>query len=388
MLQNKAINKVGLITYDGDNYGGCLQAYALQQCILNAGCDVKILHRSLSSKQTVHSKIQKILKTIISPIAYIQRRKYIRQHIHLDRKLRQKAFESFRKQNLLYDSRYNLTLDNCFNIDWSNFDAFVCGSDQIWNPNLYGVDPIWCLQFVPANCRKVAYAPSLGISHIPKQWHTSFKNALSDFYYLSVREKEGAECLSKILERHIDTVLDPTLLLTDKEWRAVMRPVQMSSEPYIFCYLFGSIPYIEKVKKIIKTITGLRIVSLPYNLRELKSKDELLYDISPDQFVWLIDHAQFVITDSFHATAFSINLTTPFISLTRSADTNAANMNSRLYTLLNSVGLTNRLIRESNMDILSKDFLTHMDFKSAKAMLREKAHIDRTKLLTALGKNE
>ena len=200
-----------------------------------------------------------------------------------------------------------------------NYDTFVCGSDQIWNPILYGVHPIWTMKFAPKGSKKIAYAPSLGISDIPEQYIATFKENLKDYAYISCREQEGANSLSKILGRNIDVVLDPTLLLSPDQWHEFAIPVSVN-KPYIFCYLFGSYPYIAEVKKRVKDYYGINMVCLPYNLRELKSDDLKLYDITPNQFVWLIENAKFVVTDSFHATVFSIKMNTPFVSLKRTSD--------------------------------------------------------------------
>lgn len=376
------MGKIALITYDGNNYGGCLQAYALQQTILRAGHDVQIIRKQLPWKPQ-QSQANKIWGGIKAPLNYLRRRTVIRRHGSFDSRFRAPAFEEFRQRCLVYEDRYVLTHENCYEFAWEEYDRFVCGSDQIWNPNLYGVDPIWFLRFVPKHCRKIAYAPSLGISRLEPRWQSLFTEALADFDFLSVREMEGAQCLAEILHRPVDSVLDPTLLLSAADWREVMKPVEVD-DPYIFCYLFGSLPYIEAAKQRIKQVTGLQVVSLPYNLREMKSDDKLLYDIAPDQFVSLIAHASLVLTDSFHATAFAINLNTPFISLTRSMESDTVNMNSRLYTLLTKTGLAERLIDETKISGLTAEFLSEINFTEANAALSATAAADKTKLLKAL----
>lgn len=383
MVHEKKMTKVGLVTYDGNNYGGCLQAFALQQTLLEAGCDARIISKRLPLKNSNYNLLRRLWKAVLDPAGYFQRRKYILRHTANDRKFRNRAFERFRQERLSYEDRLTLNSENPGTIDWSEYRSFVCGSDQIWNPNLYGVDPFWTLQFVPKGCKKIAYAPSLGVSSVAPKWHPFFREALADFDYLSVREREGAKCLSEILHRQVDTVLDPTLLVSAEKWRSVMRPAPVEG-PYVFCYLFGSMPYIAKVKERVKKISGLPIVSCPYHLRELTSDDILLYDIAPDQFVWLIANASLVLTDSFHATAFSINLRVPFVSLTRSPDTHAANMNSRLYTLLQKTRLEERLICESDMERLEQTVLRSVDFSIAGTALAEAAAGDREKLYDAL----
>lgn len=351
--------KVCLITYYGDNYGGCLQAYAIQTIIQSLGYTVHI-PLIYSPFQKRHLKIHKLLNVLRNPIGYLKRHKYITQHVQND-KLRQKVFNIFKDEFLNIDKSFVLdrtSQNSC------NFQIYVCGSDQIWNPYLYGVDPIWTLKFAPAGSKKIAYAPSLGISSIPNEFIIKFQENLKDYTYLSCREQDGANCLSKILNRTVDVVLDPTLLLTPEQWQAFARPVDLQS-PYIFCYLFGDYAYIDIVKKKIKKHFGLDIICLPYNLRELKSDDIKLYDITPNQFVWLIAHAQFVITDSFHASVFSIKMNTPFISLKRTSDGDKKNMNSRLYTLLQTTGLNDRMVGENMVDNIGEIADRPIDFKNA-----------------------
>lgn len=373
-------NKVGLITYYGNNYGGCLQAYAIQETLRNLGKSPYILQVYTPLKHLKSTRWNKLFKIVINPIAFFKRRKYITKHIQND-KLRSEAFNRYRKEYLIFDKTFTLTTDN-LNIA-NQYNTFVCGSDQIWNPHLYGVHPIWTLKFAPKNSTKIAYAPSLGVSSIPDEYVSDFKNNLKDYTYLSCREEEGANCLSKILNKDVDVVLDPTLLLTPEQWKNFEKPVNIK-KPYIFCYLFGDYPYIAEIKKKVKQYLKLDIVCLPYNLRELKSSDIKLYDITPNQFVWLIDNAQYVITDSFHASVFSIKMSTPFISLKRTSDNDIKNMNSRLYTLLRTVELEDRIISENMGDIIGKIIDKQIDFEKANNKLSKYMSRDITKLKNAL----
>lgn len=223
----------------------------------------------------------------------------------------------------------------------------------------------------------------MGISSIPDEYISGFQKNLRDYAFLSCREQEGARCLSEILDRDVDVVLDPSLLLTPEQWRRFARPVNVKS-PYIFCYLFGNYEYIAKVKCRIKKHLNLDVVCLPYNLRELKSDDLKLYDITPNQFVWLIEHAKFVVTDSFHASVFAIKMNTPFVSLKRTGDQDLKNMNSRLYTLLQAVGLEDRLINENMVDKIEDITDSTIDFSGANNKLSIYMERDIAKLKKAL----
>lgn len=372
--------KVGLVTYYGDNYGGCLQAYAMQQTVKSIGFEPKILQVCIPLKGSASCRWKAVCRVLRNPVSFLQRRKYIMADTK-NNILRSQAFERFRSEFLTFDTSFTLSGEKQFECE--DYNIFVCGSDQIWNPNLYGVHPIWTLKFAPDGAKKIAYAPSLGISSIPEKYIAGFQENLKDYTYISCREQEGANNLSKILGKEVDTVLDPTLLLSPKEWHEFARPVDVK-KTYVFCYLFGDYDYIATVKRIVKAYYGLDIVCLPYNLRELKATDLKLYDITPNQFVWLIENATCVVTDSFHATVFSIKMNTPFVSLKRTSDNDKKNMNSRLYTLLKTVGLENRLVGENMVDDVVGILSTEMDFKTANERLSVYSKRDISKLERAI----
>ena len=372
--------KVGLITYYGNNYGGCLQAYAIQQVLNQIGYNPYIIQVSIPHSSSKYNKFEAIFRVLRNPIAFLKRKKYIKEDSRQE-PLRSAAFDKFRQEFLTFDKSFTLKEDS---LDGAkNYTSFVCGSDQIWNPNLYGVHPIWTLKFAPTGARKIAYAPSLGISTIPEQYIQDFKDNLKDFAYISCREQEGAESLSNILGQSVDVVLDPTLLLSPEQWHKFSRPVEVK-KPYIFCYLFGSYEYIAEVKLRVKKFFNLDIVCLPYNLRELKDDDLKLYDITPNQFVWLIENARFVVTDSFHATVFSIKMSTPFVALKRTSDNDKKNMNSRLYTLLHTVGLEDRMVGEAMVQDIENIVAGDLDFTLANEKLSVYMERDKNKLEKAL----
>ena len=160
----------------------------------------------------------------------------------------------------------------------------------------------------------------------------------------------------------------------------------MINEPYIFCYLFGEREYVAEIKKKVTEMTGLKVVCIPFVPRELDSNDEKIFDAGPAEFISLIKNASLVLTDSFHATAFSINLETPFISLCRFDKNDKKSMNDRLVTILNLVDLSDRLVDVD--DMISADFLYDIDFVKAQDLLEKKRRIDRQFLVDSLNFNK
>ena len=258
---------------------------------------------------------------------------------------------------------------------------YLCGSDQIWNPNLYCDNGFYFAEFAPDKAVKISYASSVGVSSVNKKQAEFMAPLLNGLDVISTREQKGADIINSISKKTATVVLDPTLLLDGDAWSQISKP-RMIDEPYVFCYLFGELEYATEMKKRVKEITGMKVVSIPFVPRELNSDDEKIFEAGPLEFISLIKNASLVLTDSFHATAFSINLKTPFISLCRFNKNDKKSMNDRLVTILNLVGLSGRLIYEG--DTISDDFLYDIDFEKAHILLEQKRAEDRQFLMNAL----
>ncbi len=355
--------KVGLATCFIDNYGACLQAYALQTKIEESGCDCKII--KYTQPAGYGRRTWRYNSLLLSLASFLK--KDLR--IHHGNKPK---FEKFRKKYLKFTKKYESS-DSLYNFDLG-LDAYVCGSDQIWNPLLFkGNDPIYMLDFVPNGKKRIAYAPSIGLSEFPKQYIEDFKNKINQFDYISVRESAGKDIAQPLTDKEVKVVLDPTLLLNGNEWSKLASEVKID-RPYIFCYIFGDRHYIGEFVEYVKKETGLNVVCIPYTKREKESDYIKVYDAGPCEFLWLIKNAKFVITDSFHATAFSINFNTPFYSLLRNEDSDKINMNSRIFSILKLVGLEERMVAE---DVKYPfDIKTDIDFSNANKCLDEKRRCD------------
>ena len=280
------------------------------------------------------------------------------------------AFERFRKQYLHLTSKVFYSVDDVYD-DTLNFDLYLAGSDQIWNPTFYGCcNPVYYLSFVDKNERKGSYASSIGLSVMPKQYIEDFKRYIDQLDFVSVREKQGSEIIKDLTGKSVEVVLDPTFLLRPVDYERLETTISVDPGNYIFCYLFSDFEYFADVKEYAKKILGLRIVSFPYTVRELASDDEKIFDATPADFVKMIKNAALVITDSFHATALSINHKTPFLTLVRQLDSDTKNMNSRIYSLLEMFELTDRLI--SRNDYKRKIENYPMDFERASTILEQK----------------
>lgn len=377
------MKKVGLITYYGDNYGGVLQAYALQKLVKTNGFDCELIsneflyHGSRSKKRK--ARLENLAAAIKNPAAYLAKRRTYQQYA-AQRTLRAKNFAAFRENNLHICKKGYASYDEYLKKP-PEYDVYLCGSDQIWNPNLYCDNGFYFAGFAPESALKISYASSIGVSTVNQKQAAFMAPLLNRLDVISTREQKGADIIYTISKKSAEVVLDPTLLLEADDWTEVAAP-RMVEEPYVFCYLFGEREYVAKVKKQVRELTGMKVVSIPFVPRELSSDDEKIFDAGPAEFISLIKNASLVLTDSFHATAFSINLKTPFLSLCRFAQSDKKGMNDRLVTILNLVGLQNRLVDAG--DTVSEDFLFRIDFKKAHELLNQKRWQDRQFLADAL----
>ena len=380
------MKKIGLLTYYGDNYGACLQAFALQTVIKRMNYDVEIIEYRVSSAKV---KLIDRLLNLRNPVKIIKGRIANRKN-RLNYAKRHDCFEKFRNEYL------NIVKNDCRQyVDfYSNpplYDGYVCGSDQIWNPYFTnGCDPVRFLDFVPSRRRRIAYAPSIGVDKIDGNYAADMKKYLSKMDNISVREKDGAIIIKSLIGEDVPVVLDPTLLLTKEDWCSLINKKRIDT-PYIFCYFFGNLDYMDQLKEFYRNHTGLPIVTFPFNYREIQDeKDIKIFDAGPIDFVNLIKNASLVLTDSFHATAFSINMEVPFYSLLRDLNKCETNMNSRIYTILNKMELETRLIiPEAKMKFPSENIF-NVNFSKTHGILEKERILSGQYLFLALDsiKNE
>lgn len=315
--------KVGIIThyYKSENYGGNLQAYALCRAIKGLGYDVEQISfdrtKGNSLKTTIKAFIKKVLNTELKNRSNFNKRR--------------KAILSFNNGLIPHSSVYNVkTIKKCAD----KYDAFVTGSDQVWHPR--AVCDAYLLKFAPSNKIKLSYAASVACNEIPEAQRARYKNALSDFTAISVREKEAIKALDGIAPNDIEVTLDPTLLLTKEQWQEIAEPSNIN-EDYLFCYFLGDDQNERTLAEEYAKKNSLEIVTLPHLLGTVRKCDKdfgdyKLYDVTPQRLISLINDAKCIFTDSFHATVFSLIFKKEHFIFQRSGH---KSMSSRIYTLCN-----------------------------------------------------
>ncbi len=330
-MKNKSVY---ILTYSTtSNYGGLLQMFSLYS-ILSREFDVSIVHYKNKSKLR-RSKVRSFASNIY---------RHIFKFLYFDKK-RNRSETKFKALMKYTDCVCSIE-------ELSKFTpyAFIVGSDQVWNPFLNGFDPSFLLMFDTCSL-KISYSASFGLTVLPNKWIECLKNALKSFHKVSLREDSGIEILNIANYTGDYTIdLDPTLLLNETEWLDVLK-IQESTihDNYVLVYLMPGDKKIERsmllfAKKIAKDKSLKMIVIGRKNIDKLKPSKVNFYHAGPVEFVKLINDAEFVITNSFHGTAFSVNFNKQFYSFINSETPKNESLYSRIDDLLDKIGLRKRII--------------------------------------------
>lgn len=334
--------KIGILTFHNvTNYGGVLQCYALQQMLTSLGYDVDVIDYQNAEFKRYYSPFYIPVFTLkkICYMFYSCGQRYIRN----------KLFQNFLDKYLVF-SKKNYTIKD---IKEANdiYDYIIVGSDQVWNIELTKNDYTYMLDFVDAN-KRISYAASFGFNKIPEGNEEKYKNEISKFSNISVREERGKEILAELgipSEVHVD----PVFLLGKSEWMKIAK--KKLPYKYICVYTINVSDCYEIASKL-KALTNLEVVVIKPDKKCPKNFKKMKY-ASPDDFVSYIAGAEFVVTDSFHGTAFSIVLQKQFVV---SLDQRKDNRNSRLVNVLEKTNLTNRIIKSSNeIERFTKDIIDY-----------------------------
>ena len=331
--------KIGILTWlHNGNYGSILQAYALQKALRNQGYQTENIDYAPSTVKKVENLIKNknSLKLFLEKWDAYCAKKVAGSPRELSEK--QKKFEDFRENYINITRRYSSPKEVA-TID-GEFDAYICGSDQIWSPVL--LNPVFYFDFLSDTERKIAYACSFGVSSIKGKKATKITNYLNRFDYISVRESSGCEIVKNLTGKVVPVMPDPTLLLQRTDWDKVSK-YNLNLNKYIFCYFLSwNEDYWKYVENVSQQL-GYQIVIVPSVKQTYQVDAKILKNIGPEEWIGLVKNASYVITDSFHGTVFSIIYNKPFTVLKRFSDDNPRSQNSRIYTLLEHYNLTNRL---------------------------------------------
>ena len=330
--------KAAIITYHRSyNYGSALQAYALNKTLNDLGVETHTIDYITERQKNIYKHFQRN-----NSLMNIIRNVYTLRYLKL-LKLKYNRFDDFIKTYIRTTSKI-YTLPNQL-IELNNkYDLFVCGSDQIWNPNTADFDESYLLSFVKDKRKCFSFAPSIGVSSHIHNYENLFKKYLKDFRSLSVREKTAASYLTKLLNRKVVQVLDPVFLRNCNEWQQLAKDSYKNK--YIFCYFIGDVPYMRDFAKQMHKETGLDLVVVYKNLRDILYTNVKFYDAGPQEFLNLVKNATYVVTNSFHAVSFSLLFKKNFWAFIDRYNNVAPN--SRIVDLLTHFDLQNRIYKKDN----------------------------------------
>lgn len=360
--------KIGGLTWWRYNYGSILQAYALQEELNDReGIEYEIIcqyGKKVASVSNLKDKLKRFgIKTTL-------KRAFWKFGF---RKLRSRnvKIQKFMDKNLKVSNReYSEE-----NIGEANkyYDGFVCGSDQVWNPQLVETDSIYWLSFAKPGKLKFSYAPSVGVdSFTPEQKRQICKN-LAGFKGISTREESSTRLINKAMGTDCCiTVLDPTLMTSRTRWDRLSEK-RIYKEPYVFVYMLRGTRNQRKLIEAFAQKVGLKIVTMPFldseriELYDFKFGDYKLWDADPAEFISAIRYAEYVITDSFHSTVFSCLYHKTFYIFPKIGKAQV----SRLTDLQKMFKIQSRMITE-NMTVDDLMKMPNIDWEKVDIILEEK----------------
>jgi len=344
------MKKIGLcVCYDTKNFGSQLQVLATQKAVEQLGYDYEVIR--YKKKMTPLFVLQSLPRLcnpyfVKGKIRNIKRKNAIKKHSDIEAqvKVRNKRFDAFVNKYFTKMSKPNIGYQELKN-NAKNYDAVLTGSDQLWLPGNLG-SHFYTQEFVPDKINKIAYATSFGVSNIPWYQKKRTRNYLNRFQHLSSRELQGSKIIKELTQRDSVTVADPTLLFTGEEWLEYIPNNKVIESKYIFCYFLGDNPKHREISEELKKKTGLEIVTIPFldNFveRDMTFGDKRLFDVDAADFVNLIRNAEYILTDSFHGTVFSILNHKKFVTFNRFMDNSKDSRNSRIDSLCSILGLSER----------------------------------------------
>lgn len=341
--------KIGILTiHNVNNYGAELQCCALYRKLQSMGYEAEVInflfgihhdHDFTGEKLTVPISLKTKIKVKFLPVVQDMFCLFYQKN----KALRNKRFDEFHAK---YNNLTKTVYPSVRSLNEANFDYDVLciGSDQVWNYEKgYSLEPFFAC-FDKKGTKKISYGSSIGLSKLSPEAEQVFKKELSGFSNLSVREQQASDLLTKLLNKDVDVVLDPTLILNSKEWLEVAKTDMCPKEKYVLVYIVTIKPcnYVLDVARKVAKERGLKIVRIcrdAYPEHSGKDVEEIM-TAGPSDFIGLFANAEFVVTNSFHGTVFSINFSKPFYSVIKSQHST----NSRLTSILSKLNLQNRIL--------------------------------------------
>lgn len=275
-----------------------MQAYALQKVVMehfDTDCElINYQHGFVKATDLIRLfPVTKDIREIVSGIRSMRKRIG-----------RWKRFERFVREHCVLSRRYWLYVQ--LKIHPPQYDKYICGSDQIWNPLITcGVSPGYFLGFADQSKNKIAYAPSFGIDQIRNRDKKKMKKLLATIGFLSVREQSGRGIIKEMTGRDAVRLIDPVFLLEKMEWEK-LADKKKSEKPYILVYMMQKEEAVYRYAKRLKEKKKMRLVEISRYGFQPGFVDELVVDLGPVEFLTLFCNADYICTNSYHGLVYSI----------------------------------------------------------------------------------
>ncbi len=343
------------IYYHNWNFGAQLQSYALNQVLRNMGLEAEHIRLCYAEPATERSPIRKRIRTVLT-------RHRISSHL-LERFFCIKEFDFNNRLNFYrFHDREIYASQCCFDAITASktngrYDIFITGSDQVWNPEFWSdrLLRVFGLTFVEEDKKTLSYAASIGSEKAARGKEQLYREILSAIDFISVREKAAKDFLQPLTDKSIQVVLDPTMLLSASRWDLVTAK-RLVRERYIFTYfLEEKYPHGELVSELANRMNLPMIcISKVKNVYIRPDIDRQVLDAGPREFLSYIKNAEYVITNSFHGTVFSILFHKEFWVIKRYREYEKDAANNRVTELLMEFGLTERLLQDAEVPDLKR----------------------------------
>ncbi|MBQ6387275.1 MAG: polysaccharide pyruvyl transferase family protein [Ruminococcus sp.] len=352
------MKKVSVITMHRIyNYGSVLQAYATQKLLENKGfvCEIVDYISPFRAKKPLFLEYPPSLEG-----------KKLKKFVYYTAKipsfvLKEHTFGSFIKKNLRLTKQQYITNEDILKAP-PQADIYISGSDQVWNSKYnHGVDKSYYLNYAPEGAKKYAFVSSFGKTALSQEEIDVVRPMLAEYQRISVREDSAVRLLSD-MGLQSECLIDPTFQIERSHWEGLASR-RLEKENYLLLFLLynednGATEFAGKIAKE----KGLKLVKLSWELKKPNGVDRLFTHRSPGDFLSLFFHADFIVTNSFHGTAFSINLNRPFIFVPRSE------FNGRIESLLRLFHLENRRVSQENeLAVVGQE----MDYSAVNEILKK-----------------
>lgn len=345
------MKKIAIVTIvDFANYGNRLQNYAIQEILLELGYAPETVQ--ISSR--IKAQFQNFMRCYILRNGTTEGRKFNKKYISW--------------------SRYGFNDADRI----KGYDYYIVGSDQVWNAQWWSreKEKMFLLKFAPDNA-KMSFAASFGTNWIEDKYKSVFRDALCGFRAISVREESGVEIVKQITNQEPALLVDPTCLINQGKWQSISRAPKRfdSKDHYIVTYFLGD--YTDRVDCDVEKY-GKENHLIVYHLR---GKKKNIFNIGPREFLFLISHAELVLTDSFHASVFSFLFQKPFLVYPRKGEN--SNMGSRLETFLHKFSVERKYVNSG-----FQNDIFECDYQIGYAQLNKERKKARKFIINALEQND